>query len=124
MKIEHVLFKNCCKRVKNWRSHVQLLSEKWLKNNWTQKLDRLKPTLRAAGSNPAGQLLIYFHSVFPVLTKTLCRHSNLVPKSCINSLCANRGVAHPGLRPLPPPPPPTMIRVRELAYNSCEALHL
>ena len=34
--------------------------------------------LRVAGSNPAGQLLIYFHNVFPVLTKTLCRHSSLV----------------------------------------------
>ena len=27
--------------------------------------------LRVAGSNPAGQLLIYFHNVFSVLTKTL-----------------------------------------------------
>ena len=27
--------------------------------------------LRVAGSNLAGQLLIYFHNVFPVLTKTL-----------------------------------------------------
>ena len=27
--------------------------------------------LRVAGSRPAGQLLIYFHSIFPVLTKTL-----------------------------------------------------
>ena len=25
--------------------------------------------MRVAGSNPAGQLLIYFHNVFPVLTK-------------------------------------------------------
>ena len=42
--------------------------------------------LRVAGSNPAGQLLIYFHNVFPVLTKTLCRHSNLVPRSRIKAL--------------------------------------
>ena len=26
--------------------------------------------LRVTGSNPAGLLLIYFHNVFPVLTKT------------------------------------------------------
>ena len=41
--------------------------------------------LRVAGSNPAGQLLIYFHNVFPVLTKTLCRHASLVPRSCIKA---------------------------------------
>ena len=35
--------------------------------------------LRVAGLNPAGQLLIYFHNVFPVLTKTLCRHGSLFP---------------------------------------------
>ena len=40
---------------------------------------------RVAGSNPAGQLLIYFHNVFPVLTKTLCRHSSLVPRSRIKA---------------------------------------
>ena len=28
--------------------------------------------LRVADSNPTGQLLIYIHNVFPVLTKTLC----------------------------------------------------
>ena len=35
-----------------------------------------------AGSNPAGQLLIYFHSVFPVLTKnsrSTCKFSSQVP---------------------------------------------
>ena len=39
--------------------------------------------LRVAGSNPAGQLLIYFHNVFPVLTKTLCQHPSLAPRSHI-----------------------------------------
>ena len=41
--------------------------------------------LRVAGSSPAGQLLIYFHNVFPVLRKTLCRHSSLVPRSGIKA---------------------------------------
>ena len=41
--------------------------------------------LRVAGSNPDGQLLIYFHNVFPVLTKTLCRHVSLVPRSRIKA---------------------------------------
>ena len=55
--------------------------------------------LRVAGSSPAGQLLIYFHNVFPVLTKTICRHSSLVPRPASKLSRANRGVAHPGLRP-------------------------
>ena len=44
MKIEHV--------VKNWRSHVQLLSAKsGLKNNWTQKLDHVnRPIQYGTGS--------------------------------------------------------------------------
>ena len=41
--------------------------------------------LRVAGSSPAGQLMIYFRNVFPVLTKTLCRHSSLVPRSHIKA---------------------------------------
>ena len=41
--------------------------------------------LRVADSNPAGQLLIYFHNVYPVLTKTLCRHSSPVPRSRIKA---------------------------------------
>ena len=41
--------------------------------------------LRVEGLNLVGQLLIYFHSVFPVLTKTLCRHASLVPKSRIKA---------------------------------------
>ena len=41
--------------------------------------------LRVADSNPAGQLLIYFHNVFPVLTKTLHRHSSLVTGSRIKA---------------------------------------
>ena len=55
---------------------------------------------RVVGSNPIGQLLIYFHSVFPVLTKTLlCRHASLVPRSRIKAFVPNCGVAHPSLRP-------------------------
>ena len=41
--------------------------------------------LMVADSSPAGQLLIYFHNVFPVLTKTLCQHLSLVPKSRIKA---------------------------------------
>ena len=57
--------------------------------------------LKVAGSNPAGQLLIYFHNVFPVLTKTLCRHASLVPTSCIKAFmrkprrCSRRPSAPP-----------------------------
>ena len=40
---------------------------------------------RVVGSNPAGQLLIYFQKLFPVLTKTLCQHSSLVPRSRIET---------------------------------------
>ena len=57
--------------------------------------------LRVAGSNPAGQLLIYFRNVLPVLTKTLCRHASLVPRSRIKAFVTNRGVALPGIRPSP-----------------------
>ena len=54
--------------------------------------------LRVAGSNPAGQLLIYFHNVFPVLAKILCRHANLVPRSHIKAfVCKPRRCS---LRPL------------------------
>ena len=45
---------------------------------------------KVAGWNPAGQLLIYFHNVFPVLTKTLCRHSSLVPRSRIKAFVPKR----------------------------------
>ena len=56
--------------------------------------------LRVAGSNPAGQLLIYFHNVFPVLTKTLCQHSSLVPRSHIKAfMCKLR---HCSCRPSTP----------------------
>ena len=51
-----------------------------------------------AGSNPAGQLLIYFHNVFPVLTKTLCRHSGLVPRSRIKAFVRKPRRCSPGLR--------------------------
>ena len=55
--------------------------------------------LRVAGSSPAGQLLIYFHNVFPVLTKILCGHSSLVPRSRIKDFvpkpqrCSRRPLA-------------------------------
>ena len=62
--------------------------------------------LRVAGLSPAGQLLIYFHNVFPVLTKTLCQRSSLVPKSASKLLYANCGTAQPAFAPPPPPPPP------------------
>ena len=61
--------------------------------------NRVLIDLRVAGSNPAGQLLIYFHNVFPVLTNTLCQHSSLVPSPASKLLCANPVVAHPGLQP-------------------------
>ena len=54
--------------------------------------------LRVAGSSPAGQLLTYFRNVFPVFTKTLCRHSSLVPRSASKLSYPNWGVAHTGLR--------------------------
>ena len=37
--------------------------------------------LRVADSSPAWQLLTFCHNVFSVLTKALCRHSSLVPRS-------------------------------------------
>ena len=52
--------------------------------------------LRVAGSNPAGQLLIYFHNLFPVLTKTLCRHSSLVPRSRIKAYVRKLRRCSPG----------------------------
>ena len=55
--------------------------------------------LRVAGSNPAGQLLIYFHNVSPALTRILCQHSSLFPGPASKLSCANRGVAHPSLQP-------------------------
>ena len=36
---------------------------------------------RVAGSNPAGQTIDLLPQSFPVLTKTICRHSSLVPRS-------------------------------------------
>ena len=42
--------------------------------------------LRVVRLNPAGQLLLYFHNVFPVLTKTLCRHASLIPRSLVKAL--------------------------------------
>ena len=56
--------------------------------------------LRVAGSNPAGQLLIYFHNVFLAFTKTLCRHSSLVPKSRIKAFVCKLQCCSP--RPLAP----------------------
>ena len=65
--------------------------------------------LRVAGSNPAGQLLIYFHNVFPVLTKTLCQHPSLVPRSRIKAFM--RKPRRCSTRPSPPPPPPPPGRI-------------
>ena len=59
--------------------------------------------LRVAGSNPAGQLLIYFHNVFPVLTNTLCRHASLVPRSRIKVFVRKPRRCSPRLSPPPPP---------------------
>ena len=59
--------------------------------------------LRVAGSNLAGQLLIYFHNVFPVLTKTLCRHASLAPRSGIKAFVRKPRRCSPW--PSPPPPP-------------------
>ena len=57
--------------------------------------------LRVTGSNPAGQLLIYFCNVFPVPTRTLCRHSSLVPRSRIKAFVRKLRRCSP----LPSPPP-------------------
>ena len=57
--------------------------------------------LRVAGSSPAGQLLIYFHNVSPVLTKTLCGHSSLVPRPRIKAFVRRPRCCLPRLRPLP-----------------------
>ena len=59
--------------------------------------------LRVEVSNQAGQLLICFHNVLPVLTtvlttvltKTPCRHSSLVPKSCIKAFMCKPGRCSP-----------------------------
>ena len=63
--------------------------------------------LRVEGSSPAGQLLIYFHNVFPVLTKTLCRYSDLVPRSRIKASVRRLRCCLP--RPSPPSPKYTHI---------------
>ena len=65
--------------------------------------------LRVAGSNPAGQLLIYFDNVFPVLTKALCRTSSLVPRSRIKAFVRKPRRCSPRRSP-PPPPPDTRQR--------------
>ena len=57
--------------------------------------------LRIVSSNPAGQLLICFHNVLPVRTKTRCRHSSLVPRSRIKAFV--RKPRHCSPRPSPPP---------------------
>ena len=61
--------------------------------------NRVLIDLRVAGSNLAGQLLIYFHNVFPVLTKTQCQHASLVPRSRIKAFVRKLRLAHSGLRP-------------------------
>ena len=55
--------------------------------------------LRVAGSSPPGQLLIFFHNVFSVLTKTLYRHSSLVPRSLIKDFVRSPRCCIPRLRP-------------------------
>ena len=64
--------------------------------------------LRVAGLNPAGKLLIYFHNVFPVLIKTLCRHSSLVLRSSIKALM--RKPRRCSSRPLAPLVTPLLVR--------------
>ena len=68
--------------------------------DWVQ----VKEKNTIAGSNPAGQLLIYFHNVFPVLTKTLFRHSSLVqvPRQSLRAQTA--ALLTPASAPPPPPP--------------------
>ena len=56
--------------------------------------------LSVADSNPAGQLLIYFHNIFPVLTKTLSRYSSLVSRSRIKAFVRKPRRCSP--RPLAP----------------------
>ena len=68
---------------------------------WENRAQKSVCDLKVAGSNPAGQLLNYFHNIFPVLTK--------IPGSSSKLSCANRSFAHPGLRPPPPPPPPVDV---------------
>ena len=70
---------------------------------------------RVAGSNPAGQLLIYFHNAFPVLKKTLCRHSSVVPRSRIKAFVRK-------LRRCSPRPSAPLIGLRE-AQALNEKLH-
>ena len=57
--------------------------------------------LRVAGSNPAGQLMIYFHNVFPVLTKTLTtfKSSSQVPHQSFRAQTA--ALFTPAFGPLP-----------------------
>ena len=55
--------------------------------------------LRVAGSNLAGQLLIYFHNFFSVLTKTPYRHSSLVPRSSIKARAQIAALLTPAFGP-------------------------
>ena len=57
--------------------------------------NRVLLDLRVAGSNPAGQLLIYFRNVFLVLTKLQCRHTSLVPRSRIKTFVRKPGRCSP-----------------------------
>ena len=70
--------------------------------------------LRVAGSNPAGQLLIYVHNVFPVLTETLCRHVSLVPRSRIKAFVR---------KPRRCSPPPLNDVIIGESGTSCNSFH-
>ena len=65
--------------------------------------------LTVAGSSPAGQLLIFFHNVFQVLTKTLGRHSSLLPRSRIKASVRK-------LRRCSPQPSATLLHVKDDVY--------
>ena len=45
----HPIHKNCWKLIKNWRSHVQLLSEKWAKECLDAIIGSCEPTLKRKG---------------------------------------------------------------------------
>ena len=74
---------------------------------------------RAAGSSLAGQLLIFFHNVFSVLTKTLCRHSSLVPRSRIKAFMRSPRCYLPDCVLPPPPPPPPRLKIMFTLFSLC-----
>ena len=55
--------------------------------------------LRLAGSSQTGQLLILFHNVSSVLTKTPCQHSSQVPRSRIKAFMCRPRCCFPRLCP-------------------------